>query len=171
MRAATLKYGLFPVGMLSLILFATGCQKKCQQPAQQAFTSITQAQWRLVSTTDPKVSPNLTNFTFLIWSFSNNFTGQIVKVINNEQYNNPVFTFQFNVDPSANVILIDYQTPGQPTTNAQGQQTAGSPTDNGTFQYSYNLTASLDLYDSTEGYSYHFVPFQGIVNPDESCTF
>jgi hypothetical protein len=170
MRAAV-KYRGLVIGLSALLLVSTGCQKLCQQPATQAFTSITQTQWRLVSTTDPKVSPNLTNFTFLIWTFSTNFTGQILKVINNEQYNNPVFTFQFNVDPSSNIILIDYQTPATATTNANGQATAGTPTDNGTFQYTYSLNVTLDLNDTTEGYTYHFVPFEGVVNPDEACSF
>lgn len=162
---------------LGLALFLGACQKKCQQPATEKFKTITGQEWRLIETNDPdKGFKGLNNTTFLIWSFSKNYTGSITKVLNNDKYDTPVFTLKYQIDPEQQLIRMLMEPtdsgagastdPAAGGTDTQAQPaTTADPVD-----YTYDLGRDLTLTDA-HGRYYHFVPFQGIVDPDNTCTF
>jgi hypothetical protein len=152
---------------IGLLLAVTGCQKKCQQPPATPFQSITDTEWRLVESDDPSVSATLTRFTFLIWKFDATLTGSIINVVNNLKYNNPVLTMNYQINADDGLIEIQFVSPGQP--DAQGNPTQGTVQGQTTYQYA--LKRDLTLYDTSKGYTYRFVQFQGIVNPDNTCVF
>lgn len=147
---------------LVTLALAAGCQQLCQQPTATPYQNLDATTWRLVSTSDPSPAyQSLSKNTFLIMSFTIDFKGSVNKVVNNDQFDNPILTFEYNVDPSNNILVIQY------TTTDQGAQSG----DAGTVQYNYTLSSELDLTDSTHGYTYRYIPFQGVVQPDSNCTF
>ncbi len=161
------------LALLSVICFPA-CQQLCQQPGQ-ALTTITNQQFRLVSTTDPSVQ-NLSNTNFEIIQFSNNYTGSVFKVQNNEEFNTPALTFTYNVSPSTNQLSLTFS---EPADNSGGGDGVSTPTQVGSPEmFQYNLTNELDLTaqggcvsQGGQPCTYRFVPFQGIVLPDQQCTF
>ena len=72
--------------MTATLGLVTACGAQCQAPAQTAFTSVVQTAWRLVETTDPQAAASLDNYNFLIMTFARNNTGQIQKVVDNEEF-------------------------------------------------------------------------------------
>lgn len=156
--------------VFGIVLFLGACQKKCQQPASEKFNTISATEWRLVETTDPDFK-GLNNTTFLIFSFGKNYTGAVNKVLNNDKYDTPVFTFLYQVDPDQNLLRIQYQEvvpepdPATGSTTPPQQPPALDPVD-----YTYELGRELEMTNSNGRY-YRFVPFQGIVDPDNLCSF
>ncbi len=153
-----------------LALAMVGCAKKCPVSLEKQ-TSVTATEWRLVESTDPDpdIQDNLSLFTFLVFRFGQDFSGDIKLVLNNTQYDQPVRTFIYDVDPNSKQLEIKYafsQGQGGQDSNAGNNQNGG---DSPIF-YSYELGRSLEL-TSDQGYYYRFVPFTGILAPDETCTF
>lgn len=155
------------LGLLALLLPAC-MDKKCQKPPEQSFKSITEAEWRLVETTDP--NPNfkkLNNTTFFIFSFQKNYTGAVNNVINNDKYDTPVRTFKYNISPDENLIRVKYE-----MVAPEGEEGAAPVEDNTPpIDYSYELGRELELINLKSGALYRFVPFTGIVDPDNTCSF
>jgi len=167
MRSAIWKKQLCAVPILALVLSTTACQKLCQPPPSQPFKSVTETDWRLISSNDPDVSSSLSNFTFLIWHFDSTFNGTINAVQNNVKDDVPVKTFNWNPNPDTHVMEITFF--GRGTTDAQGNAQPGAS--EGTTYYQYDLGSTLTLYDTTRGYTYSFVQFTGSVSPDINCHF
>lgn len=154
--------------MAALWLFGgTGCQKLCQAPTTTSFKYVSDADWRLTASTDPQVSVNLTNYTFLIWHFDTTFGGTITAVQNNQKFDVPVKTFTYKPDASSGTMQITFY--GQGTADANGNATQGQS--EGTTVFQYNLSTKLTLYDTQRAYEYDFVQFTGSVAPDADCTF
>lgn len=135
------------------------CQRRCQPAAQQSFQSLVDTAWRLVQTTDPLVAPSLNNYNFLVVTFARNNTGDVKRVVDNDQYDNPVQTLVWVPSVATKTLRIQY-------TSA-----AGTTGDDGTFDYQYSLGRQLEMRLQSTGYYYRYVPFQGVVDPDVLCSF
>jgi hypothetical protein len=136
-----------------------GCQKN--------HGTVTANPWRLVKTSDPDLQSNVTCFTFLIFTFNLNMTGDVKLVQNNTQYEAPVRTFVYSVDTASETIRIKYAYPGDASANGASTQSGSgdAPVD-----YGYNIqTKKLQLVEPS-GANMDFVPFTGIIAPDDSKT-
>lgn len=137
------------------------CGRQCQPATEtQSFRSLVETPWRLVQSSDPQVSRNLTNFNFLILTFGRNNTGDIKRVVDNDQFETPVQTLVWVPDVASGTLRIQY--------TSAGSSQAG---DAGTFDYRYTLNRQLEMIDIGKGYTYRYVPFRGIVDPDTVCSF
>jgi hypothetical protein len=134
---------LAAIAFLASLAIAAGCQKRCQQPAQTTFQHLRDTPWRLVETNK----------------------GDVKKVVNHDQFDAPILTFDYNISPDDKELVLRYSAAGG------GDQTQASATSAGTISYQYKLTNELTLVDSKRGYFYRYVPFQGVVDPDSTCTF
>ncbi len=155
--------------LLFVSLMMTACgTRKCQQPATERFTTIVDQPWRLAETTSTAPSyRNLSNTTFLVFDFSKNYKGSVKKVENNTEYQNPVITFNYNIDPDSKMIRAEFLTaPSQDSTSQQAVQSTGTIVD-----FDYELGRELELTDVKTGAYYRFVPYTGIITPDEKCSF
>jgi len=103
------------VGVAVALFFClTGCDKKCQAPPTTPYKTFTGTQWRLVQTTDSRSQFQAAKqYHLLIFKFNDDYTGTVNKVINNTQYDNPVKTFDYNVDVGASEIRVLYKDPSQ----------------------------------------------------------
>jgi len=159
----------FSCALAVLALGLIGCQKKCQQPPEKPFESLTAASWRLVETSDPDTAfQTLNRSNFLIYSFGQDFRGDVKKVENNTQFDAPILTFEYNPAVDDGIIRIQF------TVTASGGGTGTGSSASGTTQttdFIYELGRELLLIDSARGYEYRFVDFRGIVPPDSTCTF
>jgi hypothetical protein len=156
---------------LGLVFLATGCQMKCQQLTEQ-LTSLSDKELRMAETTDPTVR-DLTNTNFITMSFFNNYTGEVHKVQNNNRFNAAALVFTYNVNPDQKTLKIQYSTPATEDNGSgsgSGGSSGGDPVGNPKV-YTYTLSNQLMLTDTTSGFTYRFVPFEGIVKPDQKCTF
>lgn len=153
-----------------LALMMVGCMKKCQIPKERQ-TSVAATEWRLVETTDPDpdIQNNLSNFTFLIFRFGQDFQGDIKAVVNNTQFDTPFRTFQYEIDPQSKTLEIVYSNPTGENSGAEGQNSQ-QPSNEASVFYYYSLGRQLEL-TSSQGYYYRLVPFTGILSPDDTCTF
>ena len=89
------------------------------------------------------------------------------KVENNTEYQNPVITFNYNIDPDSKMIRAEFLTaPSQDSTSQQAVQSTGTIVD-----FDYELGRELELTDVKTGAYYRFVPYTGIITPDEKCSF
>ena len=147
----------------------TGCGKKCNQPVTTPFKFLRETQWRLIETDNPAPEyRRLSKYTFQNWEFGVNFTGQIFTVINNDQQDTPFRVFKWNVDKDAGILLLQLQSPiGEE--DEEGNVAGGE--DLGTIEFSYKMGRNLELVEAERGYVYKFVPFQGVVDPDNTCEF
>lgn len=162
---------LLPLGAsLMLALATTACQKRCQALETTSFKSLVDAQWRLVESTDPQVINNLNNYNFTILTFNRDNTGDLKRVVDNSQYDIPVYNLLWAPNPMAHLIRIQFSTVTAPTQPGQQVQ-AANPGDGGTTDYEYYLGTQLEMYDLNKGYYYRYVPFKGVVNPDTVCSF
>lgn len=151
--------------LLSLVVWLPACQKKCQQNTQRLTTFVDQ-EFRLVQTNDPKISKDLTNTNFLIFSFKIDYTGAVSRVEDNSRYNNPTSLIRYNVDPAQKLIkVIYYNPPEEGSTSPLGEQIGKEHI------YQYQLGTEFLLREVGTPYGYRFVPFQGVVRPDDQCTF
>ncbi|MFM8315597.1 MAG: hypothetical protein ACKOA8_15050 [Deltaproteobacteria bacterium] len=154
---------------LALISQLMGCLKMCPT-SKERQTSVAATPWRLVETTDPELQEDLNNFSFLVFTFNQNFSGDIKAVVNNTQYDNPIRTFKYNIDPRGNLMRIQFAfAPGEDGGGAQSDSGAASGGDQ-VVEYSYKLGRSLELWRQ-DGVYYRLVPFTGILSPDETCSF
>jgi hypothetical protein len=154
---------------LALSLLLVGCQKKCQPPVTQKFQTLAETQWRLVETSDTSVK-GLDRFNFLIYNFARNFSGNIQQVRYNDLFETPFKTFNWNINPDTQQLVIRYQDiapPAEGTATQAGSGNRQGPTDS---LYAYDLGRELELYDERGSY-YRFVPFTGVVDPDSTCEF
>lgn len=153
-----------------LALMMVGCMKKCPVPKERQ-PNITATEWRLVETSDPDpdYQNNVSKFTFVIFRFGQDFNGDVKKVVNNTLYDAPIRTFAYDVEPSSNFLRVKYAFPEgaekKDSTQSDSTSTGDDPID-----YYYDLGRQLVL-TSQEGYRYRFVPFTGILSPDEVCEF
>ncbi len=150
---------------LALGLVLPGCQKKCQPPVTQKIQTLAESQWRLVETNDQSVK-GLDRFNFLVYNFSRNFSGNIQQVRYNDLFETPFKTFNWNINPDTQQLVIRYQAIAPPTTGTTSTNRQG-PTDS---RYAYDLGRELQLSDANGSY-YRFVPFAGVVDPDSTCEF
>lgn len=151
---------------LACVFALTGCQKKCQAPVTQKFQTLAETQWRLVETSDASVK-NLDRFNFLIYNFARNFSGNIQQVRYNDLFETPFKTFNWNINPDTQQLVIRYQDIAPPVEGEGTGSSRASATDS---LYSYDLNRELELYDQSGNY-YRFVPFTGVVDPDSTCVF
>lgn len=164
------KLGVVIFGLAALV----GCQKKrCQPPAEQALQTFIGTQWRLVQTTDP--NPNyraLSNTNFFIMTFNRNFTGDFKRVENNDLYETPVATFIYNVDAANKHIAAEITENTALANNGKATGTTQTnPSPPARVDYNYTLTRELTLTATPSGFHYRFVPFTGVVDPDNQCVF
>lgn len=153
-------------------LIAACQQRKCQAPAEQAFQTIVETQWRLVETTDPHPNFRSLNQTnFFIMTFKRNFTGDFKRVENNDLFETPVATFVYNVDPGSrrivteiteNAVTVD-PSAATPAAPAEGKKSV--------VDFKYTLSREFTLTRANSGFFYRFVPFLGVVDPDKQCVF
>ncbi|MBY0370258.1 hypothetical protein K2X33_06195 [bacterium] len=153
------------------MLLLPACQKRCQQSATTAFKSVVDSQWRLAHTDDPQVAPNLDNFNFLIVTFNRNNTGQVNRVVDNDQYTTPVQTIVWQPNSAQRLIRIQYSSVANSPDSGTATQSGATPGDMGTFDYQYKLGTTLTMRDVNRGYTYYYVPMMGTVDPDSTCTF
>ncbi len=154
--------------VLALSSFMIGCSKKCPT-SKEKISSIASTPFRLVASTDPdpEIQNNLSNFTFLVFTFAQNFTGDVKLVLNNVQFDTPVKTFTYNIDPAPKQLLIKY---ADTTSSSGGAKSGGATGGSDPVLYSYQLGRDLEI-NSEQGAYYRFVPFTGVLNPDDTCTF
>lgn len=150
--------------LLSMVVWLPACQKKCQQNTER-LTTFVDKEFRLVQTNDPKISKDLTNTNFLIFSFKIDYTGAISRVEDNSRYNNPTSLIRYNVDPERKLIKVRYYNPPTEEGAQVGEQIGNEHT------YQYQLSTEMTLREIGTSYGYRFVPFQGVVRPDEQCSF
>ena len=155
---------------LILLVGTVACQKKCQ-PTGQPLTGLTGTDFRLIDTNDPQFK-TLTQTNFIIMNFDDRYKGNVYRVENNEKYDNPALTFEYNVDPTRKEIRLQYYKPAQAAASGGGQA-AATPGDavGGVKSYTYHLGTGFEMHDENSTNYYRFVPFQGIVKPDDICTF
>jgi hypothetical protein len=152
----------------SLVLFGgVACQRRCQALDTTVYKSLVDAQWRLVESSDPDVMKSLNNYNFLIVSFNRNNTGDVKRVVDNDQFDTPVYATVWAPDPASRLVRIQYST----VTGTGNQLQSSNPGDGGTYDYMYNLSTELTMYETKRGYYYRYVAFKGVVNPDTECTF
>jgi hypothetical protein len=160
--------------LVGTVLVAVGCLVSCQQLCQSPggpYTTFTGQQWRLVSTTNPSIT-GLSNTNFEMMQFAVDFTGSINRVQDNQEITTPLYTFQYNVDPTSNTLKVQYTIPTGGGDGGLGNSAGDvGNSSGGIVTYTYQLGTDFVLTEQTTGYSYTFVPFQGVVLPDESCTF
>lgn len=165
------------IKLIVLSLLLAGCQqKRCQAPPEQPFQTFVGTQWRLVSTTDP--GPNfktLTQTNFLIFTFNRDFTGDIKSVGNNAQSNVPIATLIYRVDSESRLIQAQITQNTVTVPPADGSTPNETPQSvapkSSTVNFNYTLSREFGLTDSRSGFYYRFVPFLGVINPDQQCTF
>lgn len=160
------------LGLFALV-FLPACQKRCQSSETQSIKSIVDTQWRLVETTDPEVKATLNNYNFLILTFNRNNTGQVNRVVDNDQYETPVLQLVYAPNASQKTLRIQFSTVAGSVDDTQNQS-LGTPGDAGTFDYQYALGGQLQMREIGSGsrsYYYRYVPFKGVVDPDTVCTF
>jgi hypothetical protein len=148
----------------------TGCQKKCQPPAVNAFKNLSETTWRAVETSNPKVQ--ITRFDFIELKFERDFTGSVIKVVANQEFaEQPIEVFTWAVPENtqgSGPLRIQYSTPG---TDGSDGNAAAPPQVVSTEDYYFSLGRELNLSETKTGYSWRFVPMTGIVDPDTNCTF
>ncbi|MBI1860862.1 MAG: hypothetical protein HYR96_08090 [Deltaproteobacteria bacterium] len=161
--------------ILAVALLAACQGRRCQAPPEQPFQTFVGTQWRLVSTTDP--GPNFSNLSstnFMIFTFNRDFTGDIKRVENNALSNVPVANILYNVDPSDQRIRMQI-TQNTAQVPADGSstppQTTSSTAAAKTLDFRYSLNNEFELTATNSGFQYRFVPFTGVINPDQQCTF
>ena len=159
--------------VLALSSFMIGCTKKCPTSTEK-ISSIVSTPFRLVASTDPdpEIQNNLSNFTFLVFTFAQNFTGDVKLVLDNTQYDTPVKTFIYNIDPASKQLIIKYADPTSSSAvgDPAGGDAPGPTGGNDPVFYSYQLGRDLEI-NSEQGDYYRFVPFTGFLNPVDTCTF
>ena len=164
--------GLSLLACIGITSVFVACNKRCQSPPEKAFNSITATDWRLITTNNPRIK-NLTKFTFLVMSFKPNFTGDVKKVENNNQFDTPVLTFVYKIESSGrsgNLNITYSSVSAQPDPSSPGA-TPGDSQSSPPVSYEYELGRGLVLVETKTGYEYEYVPFTGIVDPDNTCTY
>jgi len=149
------------------------CQRRCQQAAAERPTSITANPWRLVSTNDPSLKNN-NKYTFYVISFAQDFSGDMKKVVNNREFETPVKTLKYNLETDngrSGFMRVAYYDLSAGGGEDLGEEVQASSSPSQTTDYEYSLGTNLTLSATKSGYSYEFVPYIGIVDPDNNCTF
>jgi hypothetical protein len=158
------------IPLVAAFVFLPACQPKCQPPATKTFQHLSDSSWRAVETTNPHVT--ITKFDFIEIQFKRDFTGDVLVVKQNQEFQNPVEVFTWAVPDNtqgSGPLRIQYSTPGDP---GNGQDQAATPPEQlDTEDYTFNLTNQLELTETKTGYYWRFVPMAGIVDPDTNCTF
>lgn len=128
----------------------------------------------MVNSTNPGLRGKLDAFNTQILSFRTNFVGDLKNLANNNETTQAVYTFTFNVKSEGRTGLLRLQF-SQVDPNAKdgsgGSQSSGSTDPDPPIDYSYDLSNTLTLTELKTGYSYDYVPYKGIVDPDDNCTF
>ena len=157
---------LKPLVALLAIITLSGClAKKCPIP-QERQKSITLA-WRLVATDDPDFN-GLNKYTFPIFTFNQDFTGDVKVVQNNTQYENPVRLLNYDIDSEQKLLRIQFSFPNG--SGSSSSTNSGNERNNDIREYSYQLGRTLELVRD-DGTFYKLVPFTGILSPDDICEF
>ena len=157
---------------LLILLGVVACDKKCQAPAEQRYKTFVDEKWRLVETTDPDPGmKSLSNTNFLIMTFTKEYTVAVNRVENNKEFETPVLVGEYNVDPSRQLLNVVYQTPQAEPEGGESGTTTQATAKTSAVQYVYDLSREFELYNNATGYYYRFVPYTGVVYPDNQCTF
>ncbi len=135
------------------ILTLCACERRCQQLPEQPFQSVSDTEWRLVRST-ARGDEGLDAFNFYILKLDQAMTIEIYYVRNNRRDPEPTYYGSYYV-PSEGVIIAELQ-----TAQSSGAQSV---------QYQFDLSNRLYLYAG--GATMEFYPFEGIVKPDNLCTF
>ena len=141
------------------ILVGVRCAKRCQGQPSKPITSITETEWRLAETNNSQMKVSLSTTTFPIFSFKQNYEGEVFSVINNNRPDSPDILLQYQLDPDQQILRIGFKSPGQDDSQLQ------------VIDYSYSINGyELELTEPNGQY-YRMVPFTGVVSPDDNCTF
>lgn len=171
----TLRRRFFALVTLTLLWVAgPACQRKCQPPSDERPTTITANPWRLVDTNDPTLAKANTKYTFYVISFAQDFSGDMKKVVNNREFETPINTLKYNLETDngrSGFMRVAYFEVGAGAEGDIGGEVQAASEPSQTVDYEYTLTRELNLTASRSGYSYRFVPYVGIVDPDNNCTF
>jgi|688.fasta_scaffold180387_4 hypothetical protein len=159
---------------LVLTLQLVGCGKRlCQQPLAAVPQSISDLQWRLVTTTDPELASEVSSFNYEVLAFTGSFSGTITPVLQNQTYKDQANPFVYTI-PRPGVLCLDDQGQSREGGNSSAASLAvlcqnGSSTIN---IYRYNLSRQgLALQDLHTGARYGYVENKGAIAPDNQCTF
>ena len=93
------------------------------------------------------------------------------KVVNNREFETPVKTLKYAVETDNSkdgLLRIAYF---DVAAQEGGAEATSSSTATQTTDYDYSLGKSLTLGATRSGYAYEFIPYVGIVDLDNSCTF
>lgn len=152
--------------LATLWVFLPACQRRCQ-PGGERQESITATPWRLVRTNNPDIKNN-NKYTFVVFAFTEDFGGQVTKVVNNREFEEPVRVFRYNIetDGRSGFLRIAYS---EVASGNEGGNQAGQVVE--TTDYTYKLGRDLVLTEVRTNFYYEFVPYIGIVGPDNACEF
>ena len=163
--------------VILVLLSGLHCNKKCQPPSAEVPKSITANVWRLISSTSPQTSKNLSKYTFPIMTFKTDFSGDLLRVEKNTQFEKPfsLFTYSLKTDSgregSMTVVYFDPPPDSDKTEGTKKASDAPDPSNLKGIDYDYRLSKQLTLIERQTGYTYEFVPFVGVVDPDSTCSF
>lgn len=170
MKTLGLKSVLMTFLGLGLVLLLPACQKACQPPGEVA-TTISNNPWRLIKTTNPEFKNN-NRFTFIIMEFAKDFSGSVKKVVNNREFETPVSLLKYNVETDSGrsgTLRVAFSEVAGGGEGGSGEASAGEVTE--ITDYTYKVGRNFYLQEVKTGYTYEFVPYIGIVDPDSNCTF
>lgn len=159
---------------MALLLQLVGCGKRlCQQPLAAVPQSISDLQWRLVTTTDPELASEVSPFNYEVLAFTGSFSGTITPVMQNQTYKEQTKPFVYTISRPG-VLCLDDQGQSREGGNSSAASLAvlcqnGSSTIN---IYRYKLSRQgLALQDLQTGARYGYVENKGAIAPDNQCTF
>lgn len=150
------------------LMLLTHCGKKCQTNTN-SVSVLSGARWRMVESNDKNANyRKMNNYTTDIWSFDNQFRGQVIALVNNEEFNQtPKCTMLYK--PADGQVAIQFSSSS--TQGEDGSTTSSGCPMSGTIVFDYSLGRELRLTNIKTGTYYRFVQYLGIVEPDKVCTF
>jgi hypothetical protein len=172
MRTSNIRVAFLLAFFVGAQFALTGCQKRCQQMATQAFTNLSQTEWRVVKTNNPNMK-GLDNYSFITLKFNIDFTGELYNVSENRKSELPDKIFRWKADPAKRALAAAYTDPTEESEEGTETQAGGEAV---LVNYRYSLGKELNLTETKTGYTYRLVPFSeefggGIIQPDQACTF
>jgi hypothetical protein len=173
----TVRIQIILVGLM--LLGGFGCGKKLfQSLLQQAPTSVTQYEWRLIETNDRQLQSWNLCYDFIVSKFSAQYEGLLKKVSGNVmQEDEKAAKFTYFVQQNKQVMCIDYRL-GTAPTQASSVANLATLCNNGStavYRYKYELSREglilreINSSGNFTGVYYHYVDFRGALNPDQQC--
>ena len=163
------KVGLWVLLAFSATLLAN-CGKKCQTNSNSVKSlAENSVRWRMVESNDKNANfRKMNNYTTDIWSFDNQFRGQVIALVNNEEFNQTAKCTML-YKPADGQVAIQFSS--STSDGVDGTTTSSGCPMTGTIVFDYTLGKELRLTNIKTGSYYRFVQYLGIVEPDKVCTF